>query len=76
MDDYRLLQRHKVNNVWQEPGYELSLPPQLGEWLVSQGVAERVTTDPVTPIPRIADVVLRPPILAKAAPRFRCCGWK
>ena len=85
--DYRLLQRHKVNNVWQEPGVELALPQQLGDWLVGQGVVERVLSD-VVPLPPFGDgndsVIPRAnasapiPHLQKinVAPRFKCCGWK
>jgi hypothetical protein len=78
MPDYRLIQRHKVDNVWQEPGYELPLPQQLGDWLRDQGVAERIElpTVPIPPLPRIVDVVPRPPVLARAVRPFKCCGWK
>ena len=73
MNDYRLLQAHRINGVLQQPGYELPLPVQTGDWLVEQGVAERVPPEivPQRPVSEPQRVEFEPPI---TRPK-RCCGW-
>lgn len=72
---YRLIVRHRINGQMRDPGYEVTLPQEHGDWLVAQGVMA-------------AGVATAPPMAAQSAlvkaPRHfdpppkmqrRCCGW-
>lgn len=76
MTMYVLIRAHKINRVWQEPGYEIDMPEQTGEWLVQQGVLQRK-------YPEAAPTPNAPPMKRGAPPRtsvavtpsrWACCG--
>ena len=71
-DDFILLKWHRHNGKLYQAGKKLTLPVQLGQWLVSQNIARRasliITPSLSTPTPAL----LKPAV--KRPPR-RCCGW-
>jgi hypothetical protein len=76
--NYRLLREHRINKILHPVGSEVSLPEQLGDWLVEQAVVERADN-----VAGAAKVVSVPRTNVKPAekarlnlPRFKCCGWK
>lgn len=74
---YRLLKPHRIDRELQPVGHEVEMPDQTGDWLVQQGVFERMT-------PLIAKNLSQATSKASPAPapfrgtthsRFSCCGW-
>ena len=75
MPDYRLLKPHRFDGAPRVPGDVVTLPPQLGDWLVEQGVVEQIGGAVMTARP--APAAQKVPRAFVAAPKsFKCCGWK
>lgn len=81
MHEYRLLQPHKVNKTLHPAGVVLEVNDELGNWWISQGIAEAVN-QPAAPkfAPSVArasvpDVGIPRAVVAPPA-RFKCCGWR
>lgn len=72
MTMYVLLRRHKLNGVWQEPGHEVDLPAQTGDWLVTQGAMRPKQTPPEPITPKLTKAAR--PVVAVVSPRWACCG--
>ena len=74
--DFRLLKPHKINRREFPAGELVTLPTQLGDWLVDQGVAERTGGRDAEPLPRATARGEAPRRFA--APNFSrrsCCNW-
>jgi hypothetical protein len=74
MPEYRLLQPYRIDKKLQPIGAEVELPAQVGDWLVSQSMAERVDGAVVTPRAPIAQPFARPKFAAPLSTRWSCCG--